>query len=82
MVKSSKKRKKISSLQLVAAKNIRILRDKMDISQEAFADIIGCHRTYVGSVERSERNITLSTLEAFAKGLNVHPSELFKDYKE
>ena len=51
----------------------------MDVSQEVFADMIGYHRTYVGSVERGERNVTLSTLEAFAKGLNVHPSELLKD---
>ena len=51
----------------------------MGVSQEVLADMIGCHRTYVGSVERSERNITLSTLEAFAKVLKVHPSELLKE---
>ncbi|MBL4800480.1 MAG: helix-turn-helix transcriptional regulator [Emcibacter sp.] len=77
--KKAKKAKKICSLQLIAAKNIKFLRGKMDVSQEVLADMIGCHRTYVGSVERSERNITLSTLEAFAKILKVHPSELLKD---
>jgi transcriptional regulator with XRE-family HTH domain len=79
MEKSAKKHKNISSLQFTTSKNIRILRQKMDVSQEVFADMIGYHRTYVGSVERGERNVTLSTLEAFAKGLNVHPSELLKD---
>lgn len=79
MGKHPKKHKDISSLQLTASKNIRLLRQRMGVSQEAFADMIGYHRTYIGSVERGERNVTLSTLEAFAIGLRVHPSELLKD---
>lgn len=41
------------------------------MSQEELADTCNLHRTYVGSVERGERNVTLSTLETFAQALSV-----------
>ena len=49
-------------LRNILAENIRHYRKKRNISQEQLADVCGLHRTYVGSVERSERNVTLSTL--------------------
>lgn len=79
MTKATKKSKPISELQITVSKNIRILRDIVDVSQEVFADMTGYHRTYIGSVERAQANITLSSLEAFAKGLAIHPSELLKE---
>jgi len=60
----------------VLAANITRLRDARQWSQEELADRAGLHRTYVGSVERCERNVTLSTLEAFAGALNVSVIEL------
>ncbi|HPH94917.1 MAG TPA: helix-turn-helix transcriptional regulator, partial [Anaerolineaceae bacterium] len=45
----------------ILAQNLRYFRHQLGISQEELADICQLHRTYIGSVERSERNITLST---------------------
>lgn len=53
------------------AGNVRALRSRLGISQEELGDICGLHRTYVGAVERAERNVTLSTLEVFSKALGV-----------
>jgi transcriptional regulator with XRE-family HTH domain len=71
---------KIRTAQLkdIVAVNVRKLRTEQRMSQEFFADKCGYHRTYIGAVERAERNITLSTLEAFATALGVNPIELLK----
>ncbi len=71
--------KDISKLQMLIASNVKKLRLRMGLSQEEFADLCGYHRTYIGSVERSERNITVSTLEALALALKVEPTELLRD---
>jgi len=71
--------KDISYLQQVIAANVRKRRLRMGLSQEEFADLCGYHRTYIGSIERSERNITVSTLEALAKYLGVEPADLLSE---
>lgn len=71
--------KDISHLQEVIAANVRAKRLRLGLSQEEFADRCGYHRTYVGSIERSERNITVSTLEALAAALEVSPSDLLRE---
>lgn len=58
------------------AENIRRLRHERGLSQEELADVCGLHRTYVGSVERGERNVTLSSLETIAKALGVSVVDL------
>lgn len=69
--------KKLSrQLTRVLADNIRAYRKSNRISQEEFADICNLHRTYVGSVERGERNVTLRTLETFAAALGVSVPDL------
>jgi len=65
-----------TELREILAENIRAYRGQENISQEKLAEICGLHRTYVGSVERAERNVTLSTLSVFAKALNVSVPEL------
>ncbi len=55
----------------ILSENIRKYRRKKNISQEKLAEICGLHRTYIGSVEREERNVTLSTLEALSDALGV-----------
>ncbi len=64
------------TLRKILAENIRGYRRRKNLSQEKLAEICGLHRTYVGSVERAERNVTLSTLEAFSNALNIPASEL------
>ena len=72
-------RKASENLRMILARNIRAYRLKMNRSQEALAEICGLHRTYVGSVERGERNVTLSTQEAFSEALGVTVVELLTD---
>lgn len=72
------KNKAFSTLQKNVAENIKKRRLDLGLSQEALADLCDYHRTYIGSIERAERNITLSTLEALAKSLDVSPDFLIK----
>ncbi len=51
----------------------------MNLSQEELADKCGLHRTYVGAVERGERNVTLSSLEVLSLALNVDVPTLLTD---
>ncbi|NBB81095.1 MAG: helix-turn-helix domain-containing protein [Verrucomicrobia bacterium] len=69
-------RKPSKELTQILADNIRAYRKAKHISQEELADMCDLHRTYVGSVEREERNVTLSTLEALAAALGVSVTEL------
>ena len=71
-------RKASDKLQHILADNIRQFRQEKKLSQEALADLCGLHRTYIGSIERCERNVTLSTLEVLAKALAIKPFELLK----
>jgi len=45
------------------------MRKKLGISQEALADLAGLHRTYVGSIERGERNVSIDNIERLARAL-------------
>ena len=62
----------------VVAKNIRKFRNEKKYSQEKLAEIVGLHRTYIGSVERGERNLSLKNLERIAEALDVHPKTLLE----
>ncbi len=66
-------------LQRRLGQNLRKLRKAKGMSQEAFADSLHVHRTYMGGVERGERNLTLRTVERVATTLGVDPIELFTD---
>jgi transcriptional regulator with XRE-family HTH domain len=76
MKKTKALRKPGSTLTATLAANIRAFREANNFSQEEFADMCCLHRTYVGSVERGERNVTLSTLEAFASVIGVSVPQL------
>lgn len=60
---------------------IRELRLTAGFSQEAFADRCGMHRTYVGGIERGERNLSFANLLRVAGALGVRPSELLVRYE-
>jgi transcriptional regulator with XRE-family HTH domain len=58
---------------------IKRRREDLSLSQEELAYRAGVHRTYVGGIERGERNITVLSLEKIATGLEVAPSELLAE---
>ena len=66
-------------LTAILAGKIRAFRQRQHLSQEEFAALCGLHRTYIGSVERGQRNVTLSTLEVFALVMGVSVAELLSD---
>lgn len=53
-------------------------RKRAGISQEGLADLAGLHRTYVGGIERSERNVSIDNIEKLAVALNTDIVALFK----
>ena len=73
------KRTHKGKLRDILAKNMRRLRAQRGVSQEALAHECGIHRTYLSSVERSERNVSIDNIARIAKGLRVEPWLLLKD---
>jgi len=59
-------------------KALRQRRNKLGVSQEAFADMCELDRTYVGGIERGEWNVALVNIEKIAKTLRISMSELFR----
>lgn len=66
----------IGDLQRIVGKNLRAYRQAKGLSQEAFAELVGMHRTYIGGVERGERNLTLATVERYAEAIGLDPLDL------
>ena len=64
------------TLRMIFARNLRNCRRGKELSQEKLAELSGLHRTYVGSVERGERNISLDNMERLAKALGVSLADL------
>ncbi|WP_281634607.1 helix-turn-helix domain-containing protein [Flavobacterium luteolum] len=59
--------------------NVRQIRISKGLSQEQLAHLADVHRTYIGMIERAEKNITLINIQKIAKGLNVNLIDLFKN---
>ncbi|PVM87766.1 XRE family transcriptional regulator [Caulobacter endophyticus] len=68
-----------SQLRRVVAANVRRLRTTLEISQERLASDSGLHRTYVGAIERAERNVSLDNVERLALALGVEPWRLLRE---
>ena len=60
------------------ARNLKLLREKRGWSQEICAERCGLHRTYIGAVERGERNVTLGTLDKLAAPFGLNGLELLQ----
>ena len=71
----------VGDLQKTVGRNLRAYRLERGLSQEAFADQLGVHRTYMGGVERGERNLTLKSVEKMAEKLEMEVLELMKPHK-
>ncbi len=68
----------MQEIQKKLGKKIAELRRKRGFSQEGFAHECGFHRSYMGALERGEKNVTISMLERVTKALKISLSELFK----
>lgn len=58
---------------------VRDKRSKLGYSQESFAAEVGLHRTYIGQIERGEKNLTIKNLIRIALTLNSKPSKILRD---
>ena len=67
-----------SEMLIKFGERVRQLRKQKDISQEELAHRADLHRTYIGMVERAEKNITLLNIEKIAKALEIEVSDLLK----
>ena len=65
-----------SKILLSFGKRVREERLKRGFSQEKFAELVGVHRTYIGMVERGEKNITIENIEKIAKALGISIDKL------
>ncbi len=65
-------------LQRAVGRNLRHYRQERGLSQEAFADLVGVHRTYMGGLERGERNLTLKSVERIAAAIDTDPLALMR----
>lgn len=63
-------------LQRRVGANLRRIRQERGLSQEQFAEVLGVHRTYMGGLERGERNLTLRSLERIAVLIEISPEDL------
>jgi len=68
----------VGDLQKTVGRNLRAYRMERGLSQEAFAEVLGVHRTYMGGVERGERNLTLKSVERMAEKLEMEARDLLK----
>jgi len=64
---------------IALGKNVRQIRSDRGLSQEALADLCGLHRTYLGGIERGERNVSLLNIVRIAQALDVDITELVRD---
>ena len=63
---------------MVFAANVRRLRTERGLSQEELGEAAGVHRTYIGMLERGEKNVTIYNIERVARALEVKPASLLE----
>lgn len=72
----------MNNLAKLIGQRIRNYRTAQKLSQEELGEMAGCHPTYVGQIERGEKNATLESIEKIASALNVSLSQLFEKLGE
>ncbi len=73
------KKKSSTDARRIFAARMRKRRTELGLSQEKLAELTGLHRTYVGSVERGERNISIDNMERISVALAVGLDDFFRD---
>ena len=68
----------MSELTKILGQRIRNYRLSKGLSQEKLAELSGCHPTYIGQIERGEKNATVESIEKIAIALNISLSKLFE----
>ena len=68
----------MSNIAKILGQRIRNYRTAKGLSQEKLAELSGCHHTYIGQIERGEKNATIESIEKIAAALNVSLSALFE----
>lgn len=68
----------MADIKKIFGRNVRSHREKLGISQEKLAELCYLHRTYIGAIERGERNVSLENIQKIAKALDVKIAVLFK----
>jgi transcriptional regulator with XRE-family HTH domain len=68
----------MENIQTSLGERIRVMRTALGLSQEGLADASGLHRTYIGSVERGERNLSLQNIVIISRALSTTPSKLLE----
>jgi len=66
----------------ILARNMLRLRKQRSWSQEECAERCGLHRTYVGAIERGERNVTLDTVDSLARAFGVSVASLLEEQRD
>ena len=74
---SVKRKKSIPSHRVAFGAAVRHRRDALGFSQERLAEAVGCHRNYLGRIERGEQNITMDMMARVARGLSCRVGDLF-----
>lgn len=69
----------MSDIAKIVGKRIRNYRTQLGLSQEKLAELSGCHPTYIGQLERGEKNATLESIDKIATSLNISLSNLFEN---
>jgi transcriptional regulator with XRE-family HTH domain len=72
----------MSDLLAILSKNLKRLRATKGLTQESLADACDLHRTYIGALERGERNISLRNLEKIARALGVSAASLIVENED
>ncbi len=68
----------MSDIAKVLGQRIRSYRTSKGLSQEKLAEYSGCHPTYIGQIERGEKNATIESIEKISVALNISLSRLFE----
>jgi transcriptional regulator with XRE-family HTH domain len=68
----------MTDIKKVFGKNVRKYREKRKLTQERLAELCDLHRTYIGGIERGERNVSLENIQKIAEALGIKIKELLR----